>query len=162
LPPLTGPQTRFNDRVRYQLQNEPIVLAPSALPPGTRQTRPADWAYVRRLIEDVRDDAERLAGLLPPALPRAEDGLVEMAQSVANRLAWQVEHVPDRRWIWWTNVSTVDFDVTNAGPIIRHSTYTFELADPHSPAKPYVIAVAPLTVPATDELPTVPPIVEAP
>lgn len=155
-PPASGPQTRFNDRVRYQLQRDPIVLAPSALPANTRQHRAPDWAYRRELLEDPRPDDERLAGLLPPLLLPTSAGWPQMAQSVATRMAWQAEHVPDRRWVWWTNVTTIDFAVVDGVPAVRHSIHTYELADPRSPAKPYVIATAPLVATAADEMPSIP------
>ena len=155
-PPAVGPQTRFNDRVRYLLQQDPIVINRAALPAGTQQRRPPDWAYRRTLVEDIRSDPERLAGLLPPALVPASDGLAAMAQAVANRVVWQAEHAPDRRWVWWTNVTTVHFEVRGDGPVVVHTTHTFELSDPRSPSKPYVVAVAPLYTPAADVLPTVP------
>jgi len=151
------PDETFNVRVRWLQQHDPIVVAPSSLPPGVTQTRPPDWAYRRVLIEDTREDEERLAGLLPPVLQPASAGLAVMAQSVANRVAWQAEHAPDRRWVWWTNVTTVHFEVRGDGPVAVHSTHTFDLADPRSPARPYVVAVVPLFVPPGEVMPAVPP-----
>ena len=101
----TGPHTRFNERIVWLLQNDPIVLPARALPPGTQQHRPVDWAYRREMLEDVRDDLDRCAGLMPPPLLPSADGIGLMAQSVATRVRWQSEHVPGRRWIPRSKVS---------------------------------------------------------
>lgn len=151
----TGPHTRFNERIVWLLQNDPIVLPARALPPGTQQHRPVDWAYRREMLEDVRDDLDRCAGLMPPPLLPSADGIGLMAQSVATRVRWQSEHVPGRRWIPRSNVGVVTFHGANAAPIVRHSLYTFDLSDPLSPGRPYVVVNAPLTATASEEAPTI-------
>jgi len=61
-PPASGPITHFNRRIEFLLQNDPIVVPPRALPPGTQQQRPPAWAYRREILEDLRDDLARLPG----------------------------------------------------------------------------------------------------
>ena len=155
-PPASGPYTRFNERIVYLLQHDPIVLPALALPPGTQQQRPPDWAYRRQILEDVRDDVDRLAGSLPPLLRATSDGIGAMAQSVADRVRWQGGHAPGRRWIPRSNVGVVTFHGTIVAPVVRHSLYTFELSDPLSPGRPYVVVDAPLTALPTEEAPMVP------
>jgi len=155
-PPATGPITRFNGRLEYLLQHEPIVLPARALPPGTRQQRPPDWAYRREMLEDRRDDLDRLAGLLPPPLLPAADGIGVMAQSVAARVRWQAIHAPGRRWIPRSNMGVVTFHGPVDAPVARHSLYTFDLSDPLSPGRPYVVVDAPLAARPDEQAPAVP------
>ncbi len=155
-PPASGPTTRFNERLVFLLQNEPIVVPARALPPGTQQQRPPDWAYRREILEDLRDELDRLAALLPPPLRPVADGLGIMAQSVASRVRWQAQHAPGRRWIPRSNVGVVTFHGTSAAPVVRHSLYTFDLTDPLSPGRPYVVIDAPLTVRSGELPPAVP------
>ncbi|MEZ4400721.1 MAG: hypothetical protein R3B06_11920 [Kofleriaceae bacterium] len=157
-----APVTRFNQRLVFLLQNEPIVVPARALPPGTQQERPPDWAYRREILEDRRDDLDRLAGLLPPSLRPVEDGIGVMAQSVADRVRWQAQQAPGRRWIPRSNVGVVTFHGTSDAPVARHSLYTFDLADPASPGRPYVVVDAPLTAGADEVAPAVPTAQESP
>lgn len=130
--------------------------AAQALPSGTQQRRPPDWAYRREILEDRRDDLDRLAGLLPPPLRPAADGIGVMAQSVAARVRWQATHAPGRRWIPRSNMGVVTFHGPVDAPVVRHSLYTFDLSDPLSPGRPYVVVDAPLAARPGEIAPAVP------
>ena len=155
-PPSSGPTTRFNARIEFLLQNDPIVLPACALPPGTQQQTPPAWAYRRGILEDPRDDIDRLPGLMPPSLLPIGEGIGPMTQSVATRVRWQGEHAPGRRWIPRSNVGVVTFHGSVSSPVLRHSLYTFDLSDPQSPGRAYVVVEAPLTAALDESRPTVP------
>lgn len=75
-----------------------------------------------------------------------------MAQSVATRVRWQGEHAPGRRSIPRSNVGIATFHGLPDAPMLRHSLYTFDLSDPESPGRPYVVVDAPL-VAGPNEMP---------
>jgi len=144
----------FNSRVRYLLQIDPILIAPQALPATTQMVRAADWSWRMRLVIDERVDDARLSELAPPPLLPTSAGLTEAMHSVADRLIWQVERIPARRWIWWTNVCVVDFS-PGPEPQLRHSIYCYDLADQLAFAQPFVIGRTPLDVPASERPPAI-------
>lgn len=154
-PPTSGMFTRFNERVVFLLQQDPIVIPPLALPESTQQLRSPDWAYRREILDDVRDDGERLLESPPPLLSMSE-GIGVMALSVVDRVRWQAKHAPGRRWIPRANVGVVAFQGTTEAPSVCHSLYTFELSDQQSPGRPYVVVVAPLTASPMESIPAVP------
>jgi hypothetical protein len=151
--PPTG--ARFNDRVRYLLATDPILLPPESLPPGTTTSRGFDYAWRMGLVIDERDDVTRFGDLAPPALRAPSEGWLTAVHSVAERLIWQTERIPARRWLWWNNVCLVDF-IAEVPARVRHSVYCYDLANELAVARPYVIAHALLDVPATEAPPTVP------
>jgi hypothetical protein len=95
-------------------------------------------------------------GLAPPALRPVTEGLGVMAQSVASRVQWQGAHAPGRRWIPRANVGIVSFQGAAESLAVRHSLYTFDLSDPASPGRPYVVVDAALTAGADETMPVVP------
>jgi hypothetical protein len=113
-PDSSGKSIDFNARVKYLMTVDPILLPPRALPPGTVQVRDPDWSWRLNLVADMRPDDVRLAALLPPPLRAPADGMPAMAKSAADRHRWQIEHAPDRRWLWFANFGVVDFFVDNA------------------------------------------------
>jgi len=164
-PPAGG---AFSERVRYLMQVDPILLAPQALPVDRRFIRQPEWSWRMRLIGDERPDAERLIGFNPPQLLPVTAGQAQMTKSVADRHRWQVEHAPDRRWLWFANFGVVDF-VVEQDPAsgqnaawLRHALYSFDLAGEGAAARPYSIAKVRLDVPADELAPgmvEVPPVV---
>jgi hypothetical protein len=155
-PDETGAEADFNARVKYLMEVNPILLPPQALPPGTRQRRPPDWAWRLGLVGDTRPDDERLAALLPPPLRPITDGHAAMVKSAADRHLWQVEHAPDRRWLWFANFGVMDFIDDNGTASLRHSLYSFDLGGLVATAQPYTVAVVPLAVPDDEVPPAVP------
>ena len=98
-----------NARVRRALKEDPILLPPEALPPGTRLT-PPEWAWTMALVPDARPETERLVALDPPV--QTFDLVTHPGQAfieLARRHRWSSEHVMPRRWMWWTNVGVVEF-----------------------------------------------------
>ena len=110
---------------------------------------------VARGALDVTWDLDRLPGLLPPPLLPSTDGIGTMAQSAATRVRWQGEHAPGRRWIPRSNVGIVAFHGPPGSPVLRHSLYTFDLSDPQSPGRPYVVVDAPLVAEPSEAPPFV-------
>lgn len=154
---------RFNDRVEYLFQIDPILLAPRALPPGTvyatgpnGEPRQPDWAWRMNLATDLRPDDERLIGQLPPPLLPPSAGWAQMLQSAANRVLWSVEHATDRRWMWFTNATIVDF-ISGDAPEVRQSVYSWDLGNPSNIARPFMVTRTRLDVPESALIPTVPP-----
>lgn len=163
-PPVVAPAgERFNDRVEYLLQIDPIVLSPQALPPGTTYdrgpdgaARVAEWAWRMRQVLDERPDLERLVGQVPPLLLPPSSGWPEMLRSAANRVVWSVEHAADRRWMWWNNATVVDF-IGGPVPEVRQSVYCYDPSNPEDVPRPFMVTHVPLDVPSTVTIPTVPP-----
>lgn len=146
----------YNVRLRYLLQCDPIILAPSALPAGTIQVRRPDHAFRREWLEDRRPDAERFVGLIPPAFVADEgrlDRVAAMAQSVAERVHWQATRIPSRRLMLWNNLGLVDFArPTDGPPTVRHRLFTYDLDNPHAPGRAFLEVVTPRVV-TPDETP---------
>jgi hypothetical protein len=155
-PDADGSQTDFNARVKYLMEINPILLPPRALPVGTRQQRPPDTAWRLNLVDDTRPDDERLAALLPPPLRPISDGHAAMVKSAADRHLWQVEHAPDRRWVWFANFGVMDFVNEQGASAVRHSLYSYDLGGLVATAQPYTIAIVPLEVPDDEPPPAVP------
>jgi len=79
-----------------------------------------------------------------------------MVASAAARHRWQLEHAPDRSWLWFANFGVVDFPIVDGAASVRHSLYSYDLAGLVPAAHPYTVAVVPLDVPADEQPPTVP------
>lgn len=142
----------LNPRTRYLMTHDPIMVAPSALPPGSTEMRRPDFLWRMKIVSDQRPDEERLDGLLVPALLPHSGGVREMLQSVASRLVWHVENAPDRQIMWWTNIAIVDI----TGARVRQTIMTYDLSNRIPGARTYMITEADLDVSPTEVLPRIP------
>jgi hypothetical protein len=123
-PILPGGDETVSARIRRLLTEDPVMLPADGLPAGTA-TAPVQWAWRMALLADTRPDADRRDGLDPPTLQATlEADPQQAADELARRHRWQSEHMPVRRWQWWTNVCTVDFAADEAGALsVRQHVY---------------------------------------
>jgi len=143
---LTNGDHDVNFRIRRLLQEDPVLLPPDALPPGTA-TAPPQWAWHMELLHDARPDAQRLAGLDLPLVQ--SDIATQPAQAfieLAHRHRHASEQIPPRRWMWWTNVGVVEFARADAGLSVRHRLFTWDIDGQNRGARDRLAAEALLEV----------------
>ncbi len=127
-PILTHGDAAVSFRIRRLLTEDPVMLPADGLATGTA-TAPVQWAWRMALLSDTRPDAARRAGLDPPTLQATlADDPRQAAVELARRHRWQSEHMPVRRWQWWTNVCMVDFATDATGALsVRQHTYARDI-----------------------------------
>jgi len=137
-PPLEAGQTPLNLRVRRLLGDDPIVVPPVAVPEDARLVRPPEWRWSLSLESDVRPDTERILFLDAPVIEPDTSDPGEVLLSAARRHAFQGQHVPARRWIWWPTLCLVEF-VAAPSPVVRHSAFAFDVAGVEKTARAYTV-----------------------
>jgi hypothetical protein len=123
---IPGGADALNFRVRRQLKEDPVLIAPESIPDGTA-IRPPEWAWRMEMPADLRPDATRLDGLTPPNAPAPGAAPVATLIDLARRHRWMSQNVPPRRWMWWTNVGVVEFDGADDARLVRHRLYAWDL-----------------------------------
>jgi hypothetical protein len=143
--PLEAGATALNLRLRRAMEDDPIVFSPLVVPADARLVRPPEWRWSMGLESDQRPDTERIPFLDAPPL---EPDMIEpdtiaapgtVLLSAARRHAFQGQHVPARRWMWWPSLCLVEFVDDPAGRILRHSAFAFDVAGIEKTARAYTV-----------------------
>jgi hypothetical protein len=145
--PLNAGATAFNLRLRRALDDDPVVVSPLMVPADASVVRPPEWRWLMRLESDVRPDTERIAFLDAPVIEPDTADPGEVLLSAARRHAFQGQHVPPRRWLWWPSLCLVEFiGGASLRPLVRHSAFSFDVAGIEKTARSYTVVDVPLDV----------------
>jgi hypothetical protein len=143
--PLAAGATALNLRLLRAMEDDPIVVSPLAVPEDARLVRPPEWRWSIRLESDQRPDTERIPFLQDaPVLERDDADPGQVLLSAARRHAFQGQHVPPRRWLWWTNICLVEFVGDASARTLRHSALSFDVAGIEKTARAYTVVDVPL------------------
>jgi hypothetical protein len=128
------------------LEDDPIVTSPLVVPDDALLVRPPEWRWEMRLESDQRPDTERIPFLDVPVIEPDTADPGEILLSAARRHAFQGQHVPPRRWIWWPTLCLVEFTGGAGSPVLRHSAFAFDVAGVEKTARAYTVVDVPLDV----------------
>jgi hypothetical protein len=92
---LPGGTREVSWRIRRLLTEDPVLLPPDGVPPGTA-TVPPEWGWRMHLRDDTRPDAERLEGLDPPVVRAGAAEPSALLMDLARRHRWASQKVPPR------------------------------------------------------------------
>jgi hypothetical protein len=144
--PLAAGATALNLRLQRALEDDPIVVSPLAVPEDAQLVRPPEWRWSLRLESDQRPDTERIPFLDAPVIEPDTADPGQALLSAARRHAFQGQHVPPRRWLWWTSLCLVEFVGDESARTLRHSAFSFDVAGIERTARTYTVVDVPLDV----------------
>jgi hypothetical protein len=144
--PLAAGATALNLRLQRALEDDPIVVSPLAVPEDAQLVRPPEWRWSLRLESDQRPDTERIPFLDAPVIEPDTADPGQALLSAARRHAFQGQHVPPRRWLWWTSLCLVEFVGDESARTLRHSAFSFDVAGIERTARAYTVVDVPLDV----------------